>query len=198
MVAKAQKSIKIELQGLQNPSKKQLSSSSASEEGFEPPPFFRKIVIFERFLGPQIEPKSMKKCSKIRFEKNIFLKTIFYRIFVDLASENASKINHFFNIFQKRRFCKNCAPVEPGAQFLGFGASKKLPKNVSKRHSKTTSKKLAKKSNFGIHFGFQNRPRWLRKATQNEACFATLCKLPGSRRKLTGGSVCKASKWLGI
>ena len=110
MVVKAQKSIKIELQGLQHPSKKQLSNSSASEDAFEPP-FFRKIVTFERFLDPQIEPKSIKKCSKIRFEKNIFLKTIFYRIFVDLASENASKINRFFNIFQKYRFCKNRAPV---------------------------------------------------------------------------------------
>ena len=42
----APKSIKIELQDLQNPFKKQLESNSASETAFEPP-FFRKILIFE-------------------------------------------------------------------------------------------------------------------------------------------------------
>ena len=41
----ALKSMKIELQGFQNPFKKQLKSDTASEEAFEPQ-FFRKIVIF--------------------------------------------------------------------------------------------------------------------------------------------------------
>ena len=42
----ALKSMEIELQGLQNPFKKQLESDNASEEAFEPQ-FYRKIAIFE-------------------------------------------------------------------------------------------------------------------------------------------------------
>ena len=42
----ALKSMKIKLQGLQNPFQKQLKSDTASEEAFEPQ-FFRKIVIFK-------------------------------------------------------------------------------------------------------------------------------------------------------
>ena len=52
--------------------------------------------------------------------------------------------------------------------------------------------------NFPLLTKKKNPSKLLRKATRNEACFATLWKSPGSRRKATGPIVCKASKWLRI
>ena len=44
-----------------------------------------------------------------------------------------------------------------------------------------------------VHFGLQNLRKIFQKAMQNEACFATLCNLPATQRKLTGTIVCRAS-----
>ena len=79
------------------------------------------------------------------------------------------------------------------------------PKSMPKRIQKKASKKSRTKFDFGSILASQNLLKSLRKprkslpeAMSNEACFATLCKLPRSRRKSTGIMVCKASKWLGI
>ena len=70
--------------------------------------------------------------------------------------------------------------------------------NQLKMDTKTTSQKTLKKSiqksSFGIHVGFPKPRQTIRNATQNEACFATLCKSPGSRQKPSEGMVCKPSK----
>ena len=55
-----------------------------------------------------------------------------------------------------------------------------------KFRSKTTSEKEALKANLGIDFGFPKPPKSTPKAMLNEACFATLWKPCGIRRKLTG------------
>ena len=54
------------------------------------------------------------------------------------------------------------------------------------------------KSKFGIHSGLPKPPKSLLKATQNQACFATLWNPPGPRRKLTGVATFGLRKWLGI
>ena len=131
-------------------------------------------------------------------KKNVFLEAMFDRIFFDLASKNGAKIDNFSFFFRQRRFCKNHAPVEAGARFLGFGASKNRTKIDAKTYSKITSKKKAQKSNFGIHFGVPKPLKSLRKAMLNEACFATLWNLRGSRRKVTGVATFGLRKWLCI
>ena len=130
---------------------------------------------------------------------------IFFRIFVVMASENDSKIDVFSYFFQKRRFCKNRAPVEAKLIFFRFRASKNRRKIDTKTHSKKTTKKTSKKSVLASIFASQtlpksseNPPKSLRKATLSEACFATLCKPPRNRRKSTGAIACKASIWLRI
>ena len=65
-----------------------------------------------------------------------------------------------------------------------------------------TSEKMTLKSNLGIDFGFPKPPKSTPKAMLNEACFTTLCKSPGSRRKLTEAIAFGLSKrlriWLGL
>ena len=92
-------------------------------------------------------------------KKNIFSNTNFNRIFVDLASKNASKIDHFSNIFPKRRFCKNRAPVYAGAQFSRFGASQKRSKIDADIAFEKKPPKNIPKINFDIHFGFPKPPK---------------------------------------
>ena len=74
----------------------------------------------------------------------------------------------------------------------------KSNKTRCKNDIKKNIEKMLRKSNFGLHVGLQNPLKSLRKAMRNEACFATLCNSPGSRRKLTETMVCIASKWLRI
>ena len=131
-------------------------------------------------------------------KKNTFFESIFYWIFFGLASKNKAKIDVFSNLFWKRRFCENRVPVEARARFSRFGASKNRPNIGVQTHSKKTSKKWASNIDFGIHFGLPKPPKSLLKAMRNEACFATLWKSPGNRRKSSGPGLCKASKWLGI
>ena len=78
---------------------------------------------------------------------------------------------------------------------------KSMKKRIRKRHCKITSQKsmlasiLASQS---VPKSFPKPSKSLQKATLNEACFATLWKLPATRRKSTEVVVCKASKWLRI
>ena len=85
-----QKSIKIELQHLQNPIEKQLRSNSASETAVEPP-FFRKILIFNGFLDPQKAPKSNKKARKFDAQTKHALEHDFCRFRVAAAFQNNPK-----------------------------------------------------------------------------------------------------------
>ena len=86
-----------------------------------------------------------------------------------------------------------------------FGVSKNRFQIDANMHYKKKAEKTLKKSILAFILASQNLPKSLRnplksflKMTLNEACFATPCKLPASRWKLTGAMVCKASKWLGI
>ena len=66
----ALKSMKIKIQGLQNPFPKQLKSDTASEEAFEPQ-FVSKFCDFLINFGCQNEPKIEEKMSKMRCSKTI-------------------------------------------------------------------------------------------------------------------------------
>ena len=66
----ALKSMKIKLQGLQNPFQKQLKSDTASEEAFEPQ-LFSKICDFLMNFGFQNGPKIEEKMLKMRCAKTI-------------------------------------------------------------------------------------------------------------------------------
>ena len=102
----ALKSMKIKLQGLQNPFQKQLKSDTASEEAFEPQ-FFRNFVIFEWILASKTDPKSKKKCWKRDAQKQYIFESIFIGIFFALASENGRKICCFLDLYRKSWFCEN-------------------------------------------------------------------------------------------
>ena len=76
-----------------------------------------------------------------------------------------------------------------------------MPRHVRKRCRQEDSQK----SIFGSLWPPQTSPKSLQKrfgtrtnGVSKEACFATLCNSPGSRRKSTEVVVCKPSKWLGI
>ena len=66
----ALKSMKIKVQGLQNPFQKQLKSDTASEKAFEPHLFFENLRFLIN-LGVQNEPKIEEKMSKMRCSKTI-------------------------------------------------------------------------------------------------------------------------------
>ena len=74
---------------------------------------------------------------------------------------------------------------------------KSMRKRIRKKHRKKSSQNSILASQ-NLQKSLQNHEKSLRNAMQNEACFATLCNLLASRRKLTVPMVCKASKWLGI
>ena len=108
---------------------------------------------------PKMEPKSKKNAQNSVMKINMFLNTIFYRIFMVLASKNGFKIDRFSIMFWKRRFCENRAPVEAGARFLGFGASKKRSKiDAEIACEKKLPKNLAK-IDFGTALASQKPPK---------------------------------------
>ena len=103
----ALKSMKIMLQGLQNPFQKQLKSDTASEEAFAPQFFLRKFVIFQSILASKTDPKSKKKCWKRDAQKQYIFESIFIGIFFALASENRRKCCCFWDLYRKSWFCEN-------------------------------------------------------------------------------------------
>ena len=145
-----------------------------------------------------MEPESTKKHIKLDVLKKHVLEHDFPRFRMAGASQNTAKIKLFWHCFWKCRFRKNHAPVEAKLVFFRFGASKNLATIDADTHSEKASKKIGSDVDFREDWGFKPPPKSLRKATLNEACFATLWKPPGNRRKSTGGIVCKASKWLRI
>ena len=102
-------------------------------------------------------------------KKNIFSNTIFYNFFLVLASQNGAKINEFSNICRKRRFCKNRAPVQAGAQFLRFGASQKPPKIDARIEFEKQLEKKLPKIDLGLHFGSQKPPQTTPKPKKSSA-----------------------------
>ena len=78
----ALKSMKIKLQGFQNPFWKQLKSDTASEEAFEP-----QFVIFLWILVFKTEAKLKKKCWKCDVQKQCTFESIFIGIWFALVSE---------------------------------------------------------------------------------------------------------------
>ena len=138
-------------------------------------------------------------------KKHMLCNIICSRFFVALASENDSKIQLFFGTFSKTSILRKCSEtlaVRTKIKVRSLQKRKKItkksiPKRTRKKHRKKASQKSILASILTSEI-LQKPPKSLPKATQNEAGFATLWNSPGSRRKLTEGIVCKASKWLRI
>ena len=69
----ALKSMKIKLQGLQNPFQKQLKSDTASEEAFELHFFFEKLWFSNEFWLPKRTQNGRKNIENAMFKNNTFL-----------------------------------------------------------------------------------------------------------------------------
>ena len=64
--------MEIELQGFQNPFKKQLQSDTAPEKAFEPQ-FFRKLRLFDDFWIPKRNQNRRKNAENAMLKNNAFL-----------------------------------------------------------------------------------------------------------------------------
>ena len=139
-------------------------------------------------------------------KKHMVFNIIFFQFFFDFWHPKTIPTSKFFQcFFENADFVKIIVfPVE-NCYFSSFEPpkihSKSMPKRTRKKHRKKTSKKLILASILASKIlpkWLPNPPKSLRKAMRNEACFATLWKLPRSRRKSTGIIVCRASKRLSI
>ena len=116
-----------------------------------------------------------------------------YQFSIDFSrfgpSKRKPKSSFFRTCIENADFAKIIVFLKENSYFSGL----ELPKLIKTRWKnafKNNIEKNGRESDFGIHFGFQNPPKTLRKATLNEACFATLCNPPGNRRKSTGPGLC--------
>ena len=131
----------------------------------------------------------------------MFSNIMFSRFFVVLPPKTTPNSMIFPCFFDNVDFVKIVVFLKENCYFSGFEPPKINPKSMQNRTRKKHRKKPPKNRSWPLFWPpetSQNPSKSLRKATLSEACFATLCKSPGSRRKSTGIVVCKASKWLGI
>ena len=149
--------------------------------------------------------KIRKKKLKIRRWKKHAVQHYFFTIFLRFNLPKRPPNRAFFQYFLKtsilRKSLRNtgCAHKNQGSDFK---KTKKINKKSKPKRIREKHRKKPRKNRFWPPFWLpkpsQNGSKSDPERLQNEACFATLCKLPASRRKSTGLSVCKASKWLGI
>ena len=119
----ALKSMKIKLQGLQNPFQKQLKSDTASEEAFEPQ-FFWKFAIFQWILVSKTDPKSKKNVENAMRKNKTFLNQ-FLLDFSSLWPPNMERKFVVFWIFiEKADFVKTLVFPMENCYFPGFEPSK--------------------------------------------------------------------------
>ena len=131
----------------------------------------------------------------------MFSNIMFSRFFVVLPPKTTPNSRIFRCFFDNVDFVKIVVFLKENCYFSGFEPPKIDPKSMQNRTRKKHRKKPPKNRSWPLFWPpetSQNPSKSLRKATLSEACFATLCKPRGNRRKSTGLSVCKASKWLGI
>ena len=79
------------------------------------------------------------------FEKIMFFSTTFSRFFVVLASQNGSKMKHFFKLFRKRRFGENPCKTLAVRSKIKVRASRKSKKFTKKSIQERTRPKHRKK-----------------------------------------------------
>ena len=142
-------------------------------------------------------------------KKHMVFNTIFSRFFHGFGFRKRFQNRGFFDTFsQITIFWKLIKTIEKPMVFNDFSwfdspknDPKLMPKCTRKKHRKTTTWK----SILASVLASQNRPKSLLKppksllqAMLNEACFATLWKSPGSRRKPTGVATSGLRNWLCI
>ena len=141
-------------------------------------------------------------------KKNIFQHNLF-SLFHRFGFQKRSQHHHIFGYVSKTsNLCKFTNKIEKTPvfhDFSDFRGPKNDPKSMKNRIRKKHCKITSQKSMLASILASQSAPKSLpkpskslQKAMLNEACFATLWKPRANRRKSTGLSVCKASKWLGI
>ena len=145
-----------------------------------------------------MEPTSTKKFWKIDVEKQHVLGDDFFSNFRRFGIRKWSQHRPFFVTFSKTSILQKSCSRRGESSIFQVSSVQKSKKNRCQNALQNNFEKNAQKSSFCVNFGFPKPRKSTRKATQNEARFATLWKPPGTRRKLTGIIVCKASKWLGI
>ena len=169
----ALKSMKIKLQGFQNPFQKQLKSDAASEEAFELH-FFAKICDFLMNLGFQNEPKSEEKKSKMRCSKTIPFWINFYWNFFRFGLRKWKEHLLFLGSFSKKLILlKSLFFQKKIVIFLVLSLQ-----NWSKIRCKFLFEihigKIGSQIEFGHRFWIPKTTKIVPKAMLNEACFATL------------------------
>ena len=134
------KSMKIELQGPQNPFKKRLQSDTASEEAFEPQ-FYRKIWFFNDFWPPKRSQNPRKIAENAILKNNTF----FNRFLLEFSSLWPPKMEPKFNVFrifiEKADLVKIIVFPEENCYFSGFEPPKIDQISMSKRFRKWHRKK---------------------------------------------------------
>ena len=100
--------------------------------------------------------------------------TIVIDFFVDLASENASKINNVSNIFPKCWFCKNRAPVQAEVQCLKFEPLKNDQKLMLTLRSKQKLENKVPEISGSI-LAYQKPPENIPNTWTNRSCLKGSC-----------------------
>ena len=131
----------------------------------------------------------------------MFSNIMFSRFFVVLPPKTTPNSRIFRCFFDNVDFVKIVVFLKENCYFSGFEPPKIDPKSMQNRTRKKHRKKPPKNRSWPLFWPpetSQNPSKSLRKATLREACFATPCNPPRSRRKSTDPVVCGASKRLGI
>ena len=135
------KSMKIELQGLQNPFEKQLQSDTASEEAFEPQIFPKSCDFLMIFWLPKRSPNPRKKVENAMLKNNASLN----RFLLEFSSLWPPKMEWKFNVFwifiEKADFVKIIVFLKENCYFSGFELPKIDKISMSKRFRKWHRKK---------------------------------------------------------
>ena len=151
-------------------------------------------------FGFQNGPKTEEKILKTRCAETIHFWINCYWNFLRFGLRKWKENSLFFGSLSKKPILwKSLLFQRKITMVLNFQTWTKFRCNF---FSAITSENMALKSNLGIDFGFPKPSKSTPKAMLNEACFATLCNPPGSRRKLTDriafGLPKRLRIWLGL
>jgi len=132
----------------------------------------------------------------------MYFQTRFFIVFFPFWLPKMAPKSMMFSIILKNvDFVKIMVFLKENCYFSGFEPTKNDQKSMPTSHSKNSSKKTSQNSILGpfwLSKTFEKPPKSFPEAKLNRACFATLWKSRGNRQKVTGLSVCKASKGLRI
>ena len=122
----------------------------------------------------------------MRCQKTMHFSIDFYWNFLRSGLRKWSENSMFFGSLSKKLILQKSLFFQRKiAIFLVWSLQNSTKFRCEKAFENDIEKK-GLKSNLGIDFSLPKPPKLLQKAMLNEACFATPCKSPASRRKSTG------------